>query len=872
MPSSPTSSPASTQTGPVIDLAQRALAFDTALTAIAVQSSDGRIVDCNPEAARLLGMERADILGRDSFDLRWGAITPEGKPIAGEDHPGFKALRTGRRQHGMTIGVRLCSGKLRWLLVNADAFEDGEGRRFAVSSFMDVSAQLRLEAWQALTLSLVDRMARRAPLHDLLMELVAFVEHELLGARCSLQLLSDDGLRLQVALSPSLPTAYLHALAGLEIGPTAGSCGAAAALGHTIIIPDVLGHPNWAPYRFLAEQHGFRACWSEPVFDEARRVIGTFAVYYDGVREPEADDLELLQQSSSLAALVLERCRARENMMLAGALFEQGSESVVVTDAAHRIVRVNPAFEKLTGYAAREILGQPPTIVHAAKPQGQGGLPLEEGLAADGRWQGELLLRRKTGEVVPVWLTVVAVRDAHGAVSHYLRTAIDLSEAKAQAERIRQLAFFDPLTSLPNRALVIDRLRQAISSADRRQQSLAVIFVDLNRFKEVNDTLGHAMGDEVLVAVGQRFAKAVRRDDTLGRMGGDEFIVIADGANEAEATVRAERLMECLADPILVREQPFALGASIGVALYPADGLLPDELMKHADIAMYRAKSAGGGIRLYQPEMSSGLGERVALARDLRYALKRRDQLALHFQPQFDLATGALSGAEALVRWTHPGLGPISPSTFIPLAEERAMILDLSDWVLQAACAQLAAWRREGRGLPGRLAINFSAHQLDVADALTRTMRVLRVHGVDPAELELELTESALMRNIDHAMKAMHEFREAGMALAIDDFGMGYSSLSYLKRFPVERLKIDMSFVRDMLRDRNDFAIVGSIVAMAKPLNLGTVAEGVEHESQAAALRELGCDHAQGYLFGPPVGAAPFAERWLPPAPKNPGR
>jgi diguanylate cyclase (GGDEF)-like protein/PAS domain S-box-containing protein len=833
--------------------------------AIVVQGPDGHIIHCNADAERVLGLSRDQIVGRDSLDPRWGAIDIDGAPLPGDRHPGPRALQTGRAQLGVTMGVLLPNGKRRWLLVDSDVF-DAEGLgTCAVSCFMDITERRRLEDWQALTLSLLEDMGRRASQERLLLRLVAFVESQLMGARCSLQLLSDDRRRIETSDSPSLPRAYLDALQGLEISPTAGSCGAAASLGRTVIVADVLNHPNWAPYRALAEAHGFRACWSEPVLDDTGQPKGTFAVYYDAVREPDADDLALLRQSASLASLVIQRASAHEQLTLAAALFEQGTESVMLTDAQHRIVRVNRSFERLTGFAPEEIIGHRPSELHSQSPFGTQGRTVEEDAEAEGHWQGELLIRRKDGEVVPVWLSVVPLRGADGDTRHYLRTAVDLRETKAQAERIRQLAFFDPLTKLPNRALVTDRLRQALVSAERRGQPLAVLFIDLNRFKEVNDTLGHDVGDEVLAAVAQRFAAVVRRDDSLGRLGGDEFIVIADGAREPEATLCAERLMEALAEPIVVQDQPFALGASVGIAMYPGDGRLPEELMKHADIAMYRAKSDGGGLRMYQPEMSSGLGERVALARDLRYALSRGEGLSLHFQPQIDLATGALSGAEALLRWNHPTLGAISPGTFIPLAEERSMMLDLGDWVLRAACHQLTQWKNEGRALPGRLAINVSAQQLDAADALSRARRVLEATGVGTDQIEMELTESALMRNIGHALAVMRELRSAGIALSIDDFGTGYSSLAYLKRFPVERLKIDMSFVRDMLEDQGDYAIVGSIIGMARPLRLTTVAEGVEHAAQAEALRALGCTHAQGYLFGHPVPAAKFAERWLKP-------
>jgi diguanylate cyclase (GGDEF)-like protein/PAS domain S-box-containing protein len=844
--------------------------LDSLPVAVVVQAGDGRIVDCNGEAERLLGLARRDILDRSPHDPRWAALREDGSPFPADALPGLLALRTGEPQHSVPMGVRRPDGRVRWLLADAVPHRDAEGRCHAITAFMEITSQRRLEAWQGLTLGLLDRMARQASLESLLLVLAGFVEGELPGARCTVQLLTDDRRRLRVAYSPSMPAAYLDAITGLATSPTAGSCGAAAALGCTMIVADVLTHPNWEPYRSLAEQHGFRACWSEPFFAEDGGVLGTFAIYDDEVRSPDEEALLLLRQAAVLASLVVERHAARENLSLAAALFEQGTEPVVVTDAAHRIVRVNAAFERLTGFSGADVEGRTPHFLHVATAEGSDGRDADAVLDRGERWQGELLLRHRDGALVPVWLSAVPLRGRDGAITHFLRTAIDLRETKAQAERIRELAFYDPLTRLANRSLVIDRLRRAIASAERHGLSLAVLFIDLDRFKEVNDTLGHDVGDEVLVAVARRFEAVVRREDTLGRLGGDEFIVIAHGAREFEATVCAERLLGTLSEPVQVQDQPFTLGASIGVALYPGDGRQPDELMKHADIAMYRAKAAGGGVRLYRPEMSAGLGERIALARDLRAAIRHGEGLALHVQPQVRLADGALSGAEVLLRWTHPVLGPIQPSIFIPLAEERSMMVELGTWVVAAACELLRGWREAGRALPVRLALNVSAQQLDGADAVDRLLESLRHADVPPAALEFELTESALMRNIDAGIRKLEALREAGISLAIDDFGTGYSSLSYLKRLPIQRVKIDMAFVRDMLGDHGGHAIVASIVGLAEPLGLTTVAEGVEHAEQADALHGLGCIHAQGYLFGRPLPVADFADRWLPPHPVGP--
>ena len=846
------------------DVGQRVAAFQSTLSAIVIQADDGRIIDCNPEAERLLGLTRAQMLGRDSMDPRWDALSADGRSMPGRDHPAMRALQSGKAQIGVTQGIRLPDGRLRWLLVSSDVFVDPPTRkRFAVSSFMDVSERLRLEAWQGLTLSLFDGIAERRPLRDLLASIVESVQTQMARSRCSIHVLSEDRQRLAFGVGPSLPVDYLAALEGLPISPTAGSCGAAAAKGCTVIVSDVFVHPNWAPYLEFPRAHGFRACWSQPVFDAAGAVLGTFAVYYDEVREPDAEDLDLLRRASSLAGLVLQQHQAREDLLLSAALFEQGTEAVAVTRADHGIERINRSFERLTGYALDEVRGLDPLSLSASA---EGLAPIDgirEVLSRQGAWQGEMILRGRDGALLPTWISIFAVAGPDGGTSHYVYSAIDISEAKAQAERIRQLAFYDSLTGLPNRALVMDRLGQALVGSQRSRRPHAVLFIDLNRFKEINDTQGHATGDAVLVAVAQRFRNVVRSGDTLARLGGDEFLLLAEGAGEAEVALLGERLAESLHEPVQVRDQVFAIGASIGVALFPGDGDDAETLLKHADIAMYRAKADGGGVRFYRPDMSEGLGERVSLARDLRTALRQPGQLWLAFQPQVDLIDGRLSGAEVLLRWNHPTRGAIPPGDFIPLAEERGMMVEIGEWVMDAACRHMAEWRSKGWVLPGRLAINCAAQQLESASGVARTLALVEAHGLAASLFELDLTEGSLMRHVEQALKVMSGLRDAGFHLAIDDFGIGYSSLSYLKRLPVHRLKIDMSFVRDMLEDRNDHAIVASIIGMSGPLGLDTVAEGVETDAHARVLAALGCRHAQGWHFGRPLDAEAFAARWF---------
>jgi diguanylate cyclase (GGDEF)-like protein len=453
-----------------------------------------------------------------------------------------------------------------------------------------------------------------------------------------------------------------------------------------------------------------------------------------------------------------------------------------------------------------------------------------------------------------------------GFVSSQVASAIERQRAQIaraqQSERIQRLAFYDALTGLPNRALFHDRLRHALGSAERVGRNVALLFLDLDRFKEINDSLGHALGDQALQEVARRLQATTRQEETLARLGGDEFVLIAEGADHETAAMIALRILRLLIEPIQASGNLLSIGGSIGIAIYPDDGEGADELVRHTDIAMYRAKSSGGGFCFYAPEMGVLLEKRIRMTARLNSAIEA-GALDLHFQPLVSLGSGKLIGAEALVRWHDAEFGWVPPTDFIPIAEERGMMGRLGDWVLGAACRRLAEWKRQGLDFPGRLSVNVSVKQLQDHDLPQRLVAIVEDHGLTPEAFELEITESSMMADPEGALHIMELLSEAGFALAIDDFGTGYSSLSYLKRFSVDQIKIDISFVRDMLSDKDDYAIVKAIIAMADSLGLKTTAEGVEHEAQAGALAELGCHFVQGFHFGRPVPPAEFAGQWL---------
>ncbi|MGZ8239351.1 MAG: EAL domain-containing protein [Methylobacter sp.] len=550
--------------------------------------------------------------------------------------------------------------------------------------------------------------------------------------------------------------------------------------------------------------------------------------------------------------------KANENALrLAAVVFEQSIEAVIVLDDRERFVSVNSSFTRVTGYNADEVIGRTPRILKSGRQEHAFYAGMWQQIKEQGFWQGEVWNRRKSGEIYPEWLSISAVRNEHGEVVNYIGIFSDITERKKHEASIHRLAFFDPLTHLPNRALLNDRMKLALANAERNSQGVGVIFIDLNRFKEINDIHGHDVGDEVLVESARRFQASLRQGETLARLGGDEFVVIVDSDDLNILTIVAERLQQSLIEqPITLKGHSFSVGLSAGIALYPLDGLTGDELLKCADIAMYRVKNRGGGYCFYSNEMSDGLAERILLAQRLGLALTN-NTLQLYYQPQVDLASGELVGAEALLRWHDEILGWVTPAYFIPIAEERGMMLELGAWVLKTALAQLRLWREAGLNLPGRLAINISAQEIESADYSERLHHAL----VEAPLLELELTEGSLVNNIAGTLETLHILRGHQFSLAIDDFGTGYSSLSYLTRFPIQKIKIDAGFVRNMLSDEHSQVIVQTIIAMAKSLEMQVIAEGVEDEGQAGMLLAMGCDQAQGYFYGHAEPADVFAAR-----------
>ena len=552
---------------------------------------------------------------------------------------------------------------------------------------------------------------------------------------------------------------------------------------------------------------------------------------------------------------ISQRHHAARQQRLAARVFESSNEAILITSADNRILAVNHAFTQITGYSEQDVLGHAPSMLASGQHHADFYQQMWDSLRAGGQWSGEIWNRRKNGEIYPEWLNISVLTDELGNITHHVALFSDISERKAHEARIQHLAEFDALTDLPNRILIHDRLQQAIRQAERQAGQLAVLFVDLDHFKNINDTLGHNKGDELLKQVASRLCGAVRELDTVGRTGGDEFVLILPAINQPdEAAQVAERILRAMQTPFDVAGASLVVGCSIGISLLPDDGQDIQTLLMNADLAMYHAKAQGRNtFRFYTREMNSQVAERLQLETRLRHALDQ-DELFLLFQPQYDINSHALIGCEALLRWQDPTDGLIMPSRFIPIAEDSGLIVPLGRWVLQQACQQMATWRELGLYLP-KMAVNVSARQLARSDFIDDVRAALLDSGLPGQYLEIEVTESTLMEDADLAARQLSLLKAMGVRLSVDDFGTGYSSLAYLKRFAPDTIKIDRSFVSELPGDSEDAAIVSAIIHLARALGMSTLAEGVETDAQHQYLRELGCGGVQGFLLGRPQTA-----------------
>ena len=856
-----------------------------------------------------------------------------------------------------------------------------EGRPGAQVTVRDISERARERALVTRQSAIMEKIAAGASLEDTLKAIVDFIEADAPDLLASILLLDEDGVHVRHGAAGRLPEAYWRAIDGQPIGPKAGTCGTAMHRGEQVVVADIATDPLWEEYRSVATAHDLRACWSTPIFDAQRKVLGSFALYFHQAGRPNQRDQQLIRMATHTAAVAIEKDRAARELAMREATFratfENAAVGMTMTDAQGSLLRANPAFCRQLGYSAAELAGKPfADFTHpddvaenerlyralmAGKmshfqmrkryvrkngalvwiqlnvskvPSPGGGAPFTIGMMEDitarraaeeelreseGRYRGILetmsdgfvamdrelrftyvnpraekilgrdaasILGRAYHEAFPdaagspfeeayrralaegatvesehyfePWQRWFAQRvdPTPEGISVFFR---DTTERKKNESRIEYLATHDELTDLPNRNLAHDRIAQAISHARRSERQVAVLYLDLDRFKVINDGFGHPFGDAVLKEVGGRLARMVREGDTVARQSGDEFLILLSDLRRAgDAYIVAQKILDAFAEPFVLDGREVHISSSLGVSVFPQDGQTPDVLIGNADVAMYRAKDLGrNSYQFFTREMSDETRRRVEIETELRSAVAR-GQLQLAYQPKVNLATGRMVGCEALLRWSHPTLGPVSPARFIPVAEDSGLIVPVGDWVLRTACSQARAWHDAGLP-PIVVSVNLSARQFLQQDVVAWTLQTLEETRLAPGMLELELTESLIAQDTEKVIATVNQLKAAGVRLSIDDFGTGYSSLSYLKRFRVDTLKIDQSFVRNMLTDQDDATIVRAVIDLAHNLRLTAVAEGVETAEQRDFLKVNGCDEMQGYLFSQPVPAEAFA-------------
>lgn len=718
----------------------------------------------------------------------------------------------------------------------------------------------QLEQLLQLQRDVLEMVAVGKPTDHILSALCTLAEAMVPNSVASIMQLESDGERLFVRSAPSIPQSGIDALNGLTPGPNAGSCGTAVYTEQPVFVANTLTDARWADYLDAVEQFRLLACWSMPIRTGNDRVIGSFALTSFETRPPDPFQKRLLDTGGYLAGIVLEREHYVEGLVTAAAAFDHMSEAVMVTDGNRRIIQVNRAFETITGYRPDEAIGQTPAMLGSGHQDADFYGRFYQQLHECDEWRGEIWNRRKNGDVYPQWLSVRVVRGGEGEIYRYVAVFADITVIKETERKLWQMAHHDALSDLPNRLMLRDRLEHAVQYAQRHGGRVALLFIDLDRFKTVNDSLGHPIGDALLKLVAQRLSAAIDEADTVARLGGDEFVVLVESTPDAAgALCLAERITQALKPPFPVSGKSIFVTASIGISLYPDDAVSIDRLMQHADAAMYQAKALGRSrVAFYSPDLTQSARRRLALEHDLRRAMDE-GQFLLHYQPQFAIADGRLTGVEALVRWAHPDRGLVMPTEFIGAAEETGLIDTLGLWVAETACREAQAWR-EGSGVDFSLAVNLSPYQLD-AGLVERMADIFRQTGFPATRFRFEVTESLFVEEGGSGLALLERMRDhLGISFAMDDFGTGHASLNQLKRLPIGTVKIDRAFIADLPDDDNDAAICRAIVLMAHALGLCVVAEGVETEAQRVFLQACGCDCLQGFLLARPLTATAIAD------------
>jgi diguanylate cyclase (GGDEF)-like protein/PAS domain S-box-containing protein len=816
--------------------------FDLANDCLLILDMDGYIIDINRTGHERLGYTKKDMLGRriSEFDSpEFAARVPERIATLNSRHSAvFESAHIHKDGTLMPIEVNA-------RLIHLD------GAKYIFSVIRDITERKEKDK----QIEFITRICTA-----LFQTNQALIEHqteaELFNRICEIAVEPGGMAMTWIGLVDEATNRIIpHARFG--VGEVfLDNCEISFRQDYPLIIQDLAAYPAKASWLGKAKQFG----WLSVAAFEIRRNKRSYAVATFHHNEKNAfskEVIELLTEMARDIGYALDRFDLDNEFRIAAKVFDS-QEAIIVTDPEAKIIRVNEAFTKITGYTFDDVAGKNPSILQSDFHPISFYRDMWDKINHDGSWQGEIWDTRKTGEAYPKWLTISSVKNNEGKVTHYVGSFTDITEHKNAQEKILNLAFYDQLTGLPNRRLILERLEHSLAMSSQNSQYGAILYLDLDHFKTINDTQGHDCGDEVLQEIARRIQATVRHEDNIARIGGDEFVVLLENISDdpERATVHTrtvgKKLLEIMAKPYLVRGKQFPGSVSIGACIFYHTREGVHELLKRADMAMYDAKKAGRNtLRFYDPAMQETLEQRTQLEFHLRHALEKNEFL-LYYQKKIG-PDNNIRGAEVLLKWNHPSFGLIAPMDFIPLAEEIGLIVPIGKWVLEEACRQLKSWESGHRTKDLTLSVNISTREFKQDDFTTNFERILDKTTINPSRLILEITESMLLENREEFINKMRRLKEMGISFALDDFGTGYSSLSYLKRLPINELKIDMSFVKDLGVDRNGEAIVQTIIQMGKTLGMDVIAEGVETPAQREMLEQYGCHNFQGYLFGKPV-------------------
>ncbi|ACT49263.1 sensor domain-containing protein [Methylovorus glucosotrophus] len=814
----------------------------------------GRYLYVNPTFCETFGMKAADLIGQQ--DITWPGE-------AGQSAPILKSIQeVAQREEAITVTLDVAlNGKpsyLEWRLIPES---DQQGRVISVLAVGRDMTQLRMhERLEQMRLLILESLAHGDAFSSVLDLVTRYMEQAKPGFLCSIMLLDNTGTHLLCTHAPSLPADFITAVDGIAIGMGVGSCGTAAVLQERVLVDDIRTHPYWAPYKEIALAANLLACWSEPIFDSAHRMLGTFAIYRREAGSPSAEDLNFIHQASHLVAIAIERHRSdtqlQERERELRSLLDNSPDTITRYDANCRRLYVN---QRMLEYFDTT----PDVVLHTTPRDFPGGsvtveyeARIRQAFLTGQPDELELPLKASNGKLLVRHIRMMPEFNPDGTVASVLAVGRDITEIVEYRQRIHDMAFYDALTRLPNRAMLLEQMRSGILAAAGAQQVFSLMVLDLDRFKQINETLGHSTGDLLLCEAAARLQDHLREGDMLARMGGDEFVLLLrPGDAEPELIAMAQTLIQAFRQPFLVAGRELFVSTSVGIARYPTDSQDADTLLKFADTAMYHAKAQGrNNFQFYVSALTEVSSARIELETMMRRAIQQQE-LELYYQPQWDLLENRIVGVEALLRWNQTEHGLMMPNVFIPVAEETGLIIELGEWVLTTACRQAVQWNKD-KDEPLKIAVNLSTRQFIQNPLLASVTRILHETGCRPEWIKLEITESLLLESNLDILNTLNAFDAMGLVISIDDFGTGYSALSYLNRFPVKQIKIDRSFVKDVPHDTHKSELVKAMISIAHVLNLDVVAEGVETQVQSDYLKASGCRAVQGYFYGRPMPLA----------------